>query len=99
KVRTHPIDIRSAEAVEELMDLAFAGGALDVLVNNAAGNFIARTETLSHRAVDTILNVVLHGTAYCTFAAGRRWIGQGRGRGGLSNFASSSWTRAPHLVP
>jgi NAD(P)-dependent dehydrogenase (short-subunit alcohol dehydrogenase family) len=65
KVRTHPIDIRSAEAVEELMDVAFAGGALDVLVNNAAGNFIARTETLSHRAVDAVLNIVLHGTAYC----------------------------------
>ena len=33
KVRTHPIDIRSAEAVEELMDSAFAGGAIDVLIN------------------------------------------------------------------
>ena len=38
--------------------------------NNAAGNFIARTETLSHRAVDSVLNIVLHGTAYCTLAAG-----------------------------
>jgi NAD(P)-dependent dehydrogenase (short-subunit alcohol dehydrogenase family) len=76
KVRTHPIDIRSAEAVEELMDSAFAGGAIEVLINNAAGNFIARAETLSHRAVDAILNIVLHGTTYCTLAAGRRWIGQ-----------------------
>ena len=52
KVRTHAIDIRSAEAVEVLMDAAFAGGPIDALVNNAAGNFIARTETLSHRAMD-----------------------------------------------
>jgi FlaA1/EpsC-like NDP-sugar epimerase len=71
KVRTHVIDIRSAEAVESLMDAAFSGGPLDVLINNAAGNFIARTETLSHRAMDSILNIVLHGTAYCTLAAGK----------------------------
>lgn len=62
KVRTHVIDIRSAEAVDVLMDAAFADGPLDVLINNAAGNFIARTETLSHRAVDSIL--VLHGTTF-----------------------------------
>jgi NAD(P)-dependent dehydrogenase (short-subunit alcohol dehydrogenase family) len=99
KVRTYPIDIRSAEAVEELMDSAFAGGALDVLINNAAGNFIARTETLSHRAVDAILNIVLHGTAYCTLAAGRRWIGMGRGGVVLSILASYAWTGSPYVVP
>jgi NAD(P)-dependent dehydrogenase (short-subunit alcohol dehydrogenase family) len=99
KVRTHPIDIRSAEGVEELMDSAFAGGALDVLINNAAGNFIARTETLSHRAVDAILDIVLHGTAYCTLAAGRRWIGMGRGGVVLSIVASYAWTGSPYVVP
>jgi NAD(P)-dependent dehydrogenase (short-subunit alcohol dehydrogenase family) len=99
KVRTHVIDIRSAEAVEELMDSAFAKGALDVLVNNAAGNFIARTETLSHRAVDSILNIVLHGTAYCTLAAGRRWIDQGQGGVVLSIIASYAWTGSPYVVP
>lgn len=99
KVRTHAIDIRSPDAVEELMDAAFAGGALDVLVNNAAGNFIARTETLSHRAVDAILNIVLHGTAYCTLAAGRRWIGQGHGGVVVSIVASYAWTGSPYVVP
>jgi NAD(P)-dependent dehydrogenase (short-subunit alcohol dehydrogenase family) len=99
KVRTHAIDIRAADAVEELMDSAFAGGALDVLVNNAAGNFIARTETLSHRAVDSILNIVLHGTAYCTLAAGRRWIGQGHGGVVVSVVASYAWTGSPYVVP
>jgi len=99
KVRTHVVDIRSADAVEQLMDAAFAGGALDVLINNAAGNFIARTETLSHRAVDAILNIVLHGTAYCTLAAGRRWIAQGRGGVVVSIVASYAWTGSPYVVP
>jgi NAD(P)-dependent dehydrogenase (short-subunit alcohol dehydrogenase family) len=70
-----------------------------VLINNAAGNFIARTETLSHRAVDAILNIVLHGTAYCTLAAGRRWIGMGRGGVVLSIVASYAWTGSPYVVP
>lgn len=99
KVRTHVIDIRSPDAVEELMDSAFSGGALDALVNNAAGNFIARTETLSHRAVDSILNIVLHGTAYCTLAAGKRWIGGGHGGVVVSIVASYAWTGSPYVVP
>jgi NAD(P)-dependent dehydrogenase (short-subunit alcohol dehydrogenase family) len=91
RVRTHVIDIRTADAVEGLMDAAFDGGPLDVLVNNAAGNFIARTETLSHRAVDSILNIVLHGAAYCTLS--KRWIGQGQMAG--SSSASSLPMQGP----
>jgi len=99
KVRTHVIDIRSTESVEDLMDAAFSEGALDVLVNNAAGNFIARTETLSHRAVDAVLNIVLHGTTYCTLAAGKRWIARGRGGVVLNIVASYAWTGSPYVVP
>src|SRR5439155_11633375 len=99
KVRTHVVDIRSAEAVDGLMDAAFADAPLDVLVNNAAGNFIARTETLSHRAVDSILNIVLHGTTYCTLAAGRRWIAKRQGGVILSVVASYAWTGSPYVVP
>ena len=99
KVRTYVVDIRSPEAVEGLMDAAFTGGLLDVLVNNAAGNFIARTETLSHRAMDSILNIVLHGTAYCTLAAGKRWIAQGVGGVVLNIVVSYAWTGSPYVVP
>ena len=49
-------------------------GQLNLLVNNAAGNFSAPTERLSHRAVDAVLNIVLHGSFYCTLALGKRWI-------------------------
>ena len=45
-VRTHSVDIRDAAAVEALMDAAFAERPIDILVNNAAANFVARTETL-----------------------------------------------------
>jgi NAD(P)-dependent dehydrogenase (short-subunit alcohol dehydrogenase family) len=99
KVRTHSLDIRQPDAVEALMDAAFAGGGLDVLVNNAAGNFIARTESLSTRAMDSILNIVLHGTAYCTLAAGKRWLANRQKGVVLSIVASYAWTGSPFVVP
>jgi NAD(P)-dependent dehydrogenase (short-subunit alcohol dehydrogenase family) len=60
---------------------------------------LARTETLSHRAMDSILNIVLHGTAYCTLAAGKRWIAQGVGGVVLNIVASYAWTGSPYVVP
>lgn len=73
-----PCDVRDAAAVEAMMDRIWESGPLDALVNNAAGNFIAETHKLSPRAIDAILNTVLHGSAYCTVGAGRRWIEAGR---------------------
>jgi NAD(P)-dependent dehydrogenase (short-subunit alcohol dehydrogenase family) len=68
-------DVRDPEAVEAAIDAAWQHyGALDVLVNNAAGNFASPTERLSPRAVDSVLGIVLHGTFYCTLAVGKRWI-------------------------
>lgn len=78
KVTTHICDVRDAAAVEAMFDDIWRDGPLDGLINNAAGNFIARTETLSARAVDSVLNIVLHGTFYCSIAAGKRWIAEGR---------------------
>ena len=74
-----PCDVRDPEAVMALMDAAEAHfGRVDVLVNNAAGNFISPTERLSVRAVDAVLNIVLHGTFYCTLELGKRWIDKGQ---------------------
>lgn len=69
------VDVRDPEAVNAMLD-AVEGhyGQVDVLVNNAAGNFISPTEHLSHRAVDSVLGIVLHGTFYCTLELGKRWI-------------------------
>ena len=78
KVDTQICDVRDAGQVDTMMDAIWQTGPLDLLVNNAAANFIARTERLSPRAVDAVLGIVLHGSFYCTIAAGRRWIDAGR---------------------
>jgi NAD(P)-dependent dehydrogenase (short-subunit alcohol dehydrogenase family) len=98
-VRMHAIDIRDAAAVEALMDAAFADGPLDILINNAAANFVARTETLSTRAVDAVLNITLHGTVYCTLAAGRRWIAGGHAGTVLSIVTGAAFHGSPYGVP
>jgi len=68
-------DVRDAAAVERLMDAAETEfGHVDTLINNAAGNFIARTEKLSANAFNSVVSIVLNGTFYCTNALARRWI-------------------------
>jgi len=67
-------DVRDLDAVERMIDSVWVDGPLDVLVNNAAGNFIARTEDLSPRAFESVIGIVLMGTLHCTLACGRRWL-------------------------
>ena len=74
KVSVTRCDIRDGSAVDAMMDQVWREGQIDVLVNNAAATFIAQTEHLSYRAADAILAPTLHGTMYCTLAAGKRWI-------------------------
>jgi NAD(P)-dependent dehydrogenase (short-subunit alcohol dehydrogenase family) len=69
-----PCDVRIAEEVEAMIDFIWEAGPLDILVNNAAGNFIARTEELSPRAWESVIGIVLMGTLHCTMACGRRWL-------------------------
>ncbi len=85
RVDTFGVDIRVAAAVEEMVDALWQSGGLTGLVNNAAGNFIAPTESLSSRAFDSIANIVFHGTFYVTQAVGKRWIDEAR---------SGAWTTA-----
>ncbi len=67
-------DVRYPEDVEKLIEQLWASGPLDVLVNNAAGNFLARTEELSPHAFDAVIGIVLKGTLNMTLACGRRWL-------------------------
>ena len=78
RIDTFGVDIRIAQAVDEMVEILWQGGGLTGLVNNAAGNFIAPTESLSPRAFDAIANIVFHGTFYVTQAVGKRWIAQAR---------------------
>lgn len=98
-VRTHVLDIRDAEAVDRTIADIFADGPLDVLVNNAAGNFAARSETLSARAFDAVVNIVLHGTAYVTLACGRHWIAENQPGTVLSILATYAWTGSGFVLP
>jgi NAD(P)-dependent dehydrogenase (short-subunit alcohol dehydrogenase family) len=72
-------DVRDFGAVESAIDAAerefgVPFGGIDTLVNNAAGNFLARTEKLSPNAFNAVVGIVLGGTFHCTLALGRRWI-------------------------
>ena len=89
EVFTTTVDVRDPEQVTAMID-AVEGhfGHIDVLLNNAAGNFISPTERLSHRAVDAVLGIVLHGTFYCTLELGKRWIEKGQ-KGVVLNIATT----------
>jgi NAD(P)-dependent dehydrogenase (short-subunit alcohol dehydrogenase family) len=99
-VKTHAIDIRDPEAVDKMIEWIWNdGGPLTGLVNNAAGNFISRTEDLSHRGFDAIANIVFHGTFYTTQAVGKRWIKGGDKGSVLSIVVTWVWTGSPFVVP
>jgi NAD(P)-dependent dehydrogenase (short-subunit alcohol dehydrogenase family) len=78
RIDTFGLDIRDAHGVEEMVGQLWDSGGLTGLVNNAAGNFVAPTETLSPRAFDAVANIVFHGTFYVTQAIGKRWIDEAR---------------------
>ena len=79
RVRAFELDIRNPEAVAGVVEEIWQdGGALDGLLNNAAGNFISRTEDLSHRGFDAVANTVMHGTFYVTHSVGKRWVAEAR---------------------
>ena len=99
EVQTVSCDIRDPEAVDRALEEIWARGPLDVLVNNAAGNFAAPSESLSHRAVDAVLNTVLHGTAYMTLGCGKRWLAEERKANVLSIITTYAFTGSGWVVP
>src|ERR671911_1848597 len=79
KVVSHGLDIRDAAAVDHMVGEIFeTSGPLTDLINNAAGNFISRTQDLSPRGFDAIANIVFRGSFFVTLEAGKRWIAEGR---------------------
>ncbi|MBX9838708.1 SDR family oxidoreductase [Silvanigrella sp.] len=92
-------DVRDPQAVEKMIDDIWSTGPIDILLNNAAGNFISRTEDLSHRAVDIVLDIVLHGTTYVTLACGKRWLQNKLKANVLSIVTTYSWTGSAYVVP
>lgn len=82
-------DVRDYAAVEAAAAAAEEQyGRIDTVVNNAAGNFMARTEKLSANAFNAVVSIVLNGTFHCTQAFGKRWIAQKLG-GNILNIATT----------
>jgi NAD(P)-dependent dehydrogenase (short-subunit alcohol dehydrogenase family) len=92
-------DVRKVDAVEQMMETIWGKGALNILVNNAAGNFIARTEDLSPRAFESVINIVLMGTLHCTMACGRRWLKSSHKGTVLSISATYAPVGSAYVVP
>jgi NAD(P)-dependent dehydrogenase (short-subunit alcohol dehydrogenase family) len=99
KIRSMPCDVRDLAPVEEMIETIWKDGPLDIVVNNAAGNFLARTEELSPRAFEAVLSIVLMGTINVTMACGRRWLKAGH-KGVVLNIAATYWhSGSAYVVP
>jgi NAD(P)-dependent dehydrogenase (short-subunit alcohol dehydrogenase family) len=94
-----PCDVRNLEAVEAMIDSIWSEAPLDILVNNAAGNFIARTEELSPGAWNSVIGIVLMGTLNCTMACGRRWLAAKHHGTVLSISATYAPVGSAYVVP
>ena len=99
KIHSIPCDVRDLPRVDEMMATIWKDGALDIVVNNAAGNFLARTEELSHGAFDAVIGIVLKGTINVTMACGRRWLAE-KHKGTVLNIAATYITSgSAYVVP
>ena len=98
-VKCYGLDIRGAQDVDNTINEIFEEAPIHGLVNNAAGNFISRTEDLSHRGFDAIASIVFHGTFYVTHSVGKRWLELGMGGNIISILATWVWTGGAFTVP
>ena len=94
-------DVRHYDQVENMRDEVLKiCGNIDVLLNNAAGNFISPTERLSANAFDTIIDIVLKGSKNCTMALGKHWIDTKQKDKTVLNIVTTyAWTGSAYVVP
>ena len=99
RIRSARCDVRDLPRVEEMIEGIWKDGPLDIVVNNAAGNFLARTEELSPGAFQAVIGIVLTGTLNVTMACGRRWL-QAKRPGVVLNIATTyTATGSAYVVP
>ena len=94
-------DVRHYEEVENMLqEVLKSFGKVDVLLNNAAGNFISPTERLSANAFDTVIDIVLKGSKNCTLAFGKHWIDTKQKSSTILNIVTTyAWTGSAYVVP
>jgi len=99
RVDARELDVREPTAVERCArEIEETTGGVDMLVNNAAGNFLCPAERLSARAWRSVLGIVLDGTFYCSRYFGRQMIERGEGGQILNIVATYAWTGMPGVV-
>jgi NAD(P)-dependent dehydrogenase (short-subunit alcohol dehydrogenase family) len=98
-IHSRTCDVRDAAAVEEMVETIWKDGPLDGLMNNAAGNFLARTEELSIRAFESVIGIVLMGTLHTTLACGKRWLAAEHGAVVLNITTTYTTTGSAYVVP
>lgn len=99
KIQSYACDVRDAAAVEAMIASIWSAGPLDVLMNNAAGNFLARTEDLSLGAFQSVIGIVLMGTLHTTMACGRRWLAEQHKAVVLNITTTYTTTGSAYVVP
>jgi NAD(P)-dependent dehydrogenase (short-subunit alcohol dehydrogenase family) len=100
KVLAVGCDIRHYEQIENVISKSEERfGAVDAVLNNAAGNFISPTERLSPRAFDTVVDIVLKGTYYFSLATGKNWITKKQPGVFLNIVTTYAWTGSGYVVP
>ena len=94
-------DVRNYNEVEQMLQQVItAYGKVDVLLNNAAGNFISPTERLSANAFDTVIDIVLKGSKNCTLAFGKHWIDNKQESSTILNIVTTyAFTGSAYVVP
>jgi NAD(P)-dependent dehydrogenase (short-subunit alcohol dehydrogenase family) len=93
------LDVRNPEQVDEMVERTVKHfGGLDILVNNAAGNFISRAEDLSPNGWNAVIGIVLNGTFYCSRAVGQYLIARQRGGTIVNILANYVWTGSPGTI-
>ena len=99
KVLAIACDVRHPDQVNDMISQTVNEfGKIDVLLNNAAGNFISPTEDLSPNAFKTVVDIVLNGTFNCTQAAGK--VMREKDGGVILNIVTTyAWTGSGYVVP
>ena len=93
------VDVRDPEQVDEMVERTVKHfGDVDILVNNAAGNFICRAEELSPNGWNAVIGIVLTGSFYCSRAVGQYLIARKRGGAIVSILANYVWTGSPGTI-
>ena len=92
------MDVRNTDDIQKMIEqIDEKFGRIDILINNAAGNFICPAEDLSVNGWNSVINIVLNGTFYCSQAVGKYWIEKGIKGNIINMVATYAWDAGPEL--